>query len=543
MARTDAIPVGPERAGDAAGPTVELPVRELLSGWGLVTGAAAADRAGTARLIAGGILDRGHPLLVVDRDGTYADLGRREGAVHAGADDGHDRQVGVDAAETLAALALERGVPVVLDVASFPDERAARSLLTALAEQLLATARRVDRPLPVFLPAFHELVPAGDATDECGRSLHGLARCGPEHGCGVVAISARPARVRSAYIDRCDWQLWHRHPRRSDSAVADRRLGPVDRELVEVLDRGEAYLQCEWESRVRKVSVESGGNEPSGATVDLGAGERPRSTHGIADGGGPTVDGTATAGQYERRIRDLERSLQAVTERLQTIERSLADGTDPVGAEMGATDQDHQSTRGTNAAADTPADDTDDDLFGVDPGALTGDSDDSDPDSPGPDGSGPAETAPPETTSSSPGPSSNTSLNDGRPGGVRPEERKVVRRLRETIAGFDHVTRGMLAYYREYGPASPVDAHVAAGVDADRTVAYRRNGAMREADLIEHAGRGGYTDRLRAAVVEAHDDRLDSRSADAAVDAVVAELPAPNPRAGEDSRSDGNGGW
>jgi intein/homing endonuclease/TolA-binding protein len=99
-------------------------------------------------------------------------------------------------------------------------------------------------------------------------------------------------------------------------------------------------------------------------------------------------------------------------------------------------------------------------------------------------------------------------------------EREVVRDLKATIRGFDAVTRRMLAHYRGRGPDDPVEAHVAAGGDGDRTRAYSRNRTLRQADLVAHAGRGRYGYRLPARVQAAHDDRLDEAELADAVEAV-----------------------
>jgi len=73
---------------------------------------------------------------------------------------------------------------------------------------------------------------------------------------------------------------------------------------------------------------------------------------------------------------------------------------------------------------------------------------------------------------------------------------------------------------------SPLDAHVAAGGDGERTEAYRRNGQLREHGLIEHAGRGEYQSRLRASIREAHDDRLAKANLEAALSRVIELLPS-----------------
>lgn len=109
------------------------------------------------------------------------------------------------------------------------------------------------------------------------------------------------------------------------------------------------------------------------------------------------------------------------------------------------------------------------------------------------------------------------------------ERRPVVAHLRSTIEQLDPVTRKMLAHYHEYGPASPLDAHVVAGGDGDRTAAYRRNGVLREASLVVHVGRGRYATRLRQIVVDAHGGRLDEEELRRAVGAVEEALPVASP--------------
>lgn len=124
-------------------------------------------------------------------------------------------------------------------------------------------------------------------------------------------------------------------------------------------------------------------------------------------------------------------------------------------------------------------------------------------------------------------PSASHPRSDARDGsnGVPP----VVAHLRSTIEQLEPVTRKMLAHYHEYGPASPLDAHVVAGGDGDRTAAYRRNGVLREAALVAHVGRGHYATRLREIVVEAHGERLDEEGLRRAVGAVEEALPVASP--------------
>ncbi len=101
--------------------------------------------------------------------------------------------------------------------------------------------------------------------------------------------------------------------------------------------------------------------------------------------------------------------------------------------------------------------------------------------------------------------------------------------LRADIEELDRKTRRMLAYYREQGPGTPLNAHFSAGGSGDRTAAYARNRELRLRELVEHVGRGKYDSRIAALVREESDRRLD----DDEVESVVSRL--------ESAFLDGNG--
>ena len=103
-------------------------------------------------------------------------------------------------------------------------------------------------------------------------------------------------------------------------------------------------------------------------------------------------------------------------------------------------------------------------------------------------------------------------------------DRPIVERVRAVLADLDEPTRAMLAEYRDRGPCTPVDAHEAADGEGERTVAYSKNSALREAGLIRHAGRGQYAYALPTFVEAAHDGRLDDGAAEEVVDAIEAGL-------------------
>jgi intein/homing endonuclease len=92
------------------------------------------------------------------------------------------------------------------------------------------------------------------------------------------------------------------------------------------------------------------------------------------------------------------------------------------------------------------------------------------------------------------------------------EEPLVVRELKADVAGLETKTRKMLAFYREYGPATPLNAHFAAGGDGDRTGAYAHNRQVRTLGLIEHVGRGHYDYCLRDCLREAFEGHVDEEA-------------------------------
>jgi hypothetical protein len=104
---------------------------------------------------------------------------------------------------------------------------------------------------------------------------------------------------------------------------------------------------------------------------------------------------------------------------------------------------------------------------------------------------------------------------DGRAGGLSDgEEPLLVRELKAEIGGLDTRSREMLAHYAESGPGTPLDAHLAAGGDGDRTHAYAHNRRLRTRGLVEHVGRSYYDYRLRDLLREELDgatgDELDA---------------------------------
>jgi len=512
----------------------------------------------SASVVAEKLLDRGYSILCVDIDGEYYGLKEEYEILHVGADEECDLQVSVEHAEKLASLALEQGVPIILDVSSFLDERDARELLKEVAKHLFAKEKKVKQPFLMLVEEIHEYIPEGGGMDECGRMLVKIGKRGRKHGLGIVGISQRPADVKKDFITQCDWLLWHRLTWSNDTKVAGRILGNDYRDRIEELDDGECFMMSDFDESLKQVQMERKRTFDAGATPGLDDFERPELKSVSADLVGELESITENERERESRIQELERELTGKKERIEELEAELEEARDlsQMAEQFSRAMMAHATGRpfrddvtGRQAELSDLPGPLPDPTTDAEPGGEVVNPDPTDDEARERDAEaasvaaaldavGDDATAEPdagderpstETTSLADDAGPAAEATDGGTGRVGNGDRAVVRELRATIDALDDIPRAMVAYYHEYGPASPLDAHVVAGGDGDRTAAYRHNGRLREAELIEHAGRGGYRTRFREAIREAHDDRLDDDDLEAAVAHVEDALPPARP--------------
>ena len=138
------------------GTSVELPVVELLTGRGFVTGKSGSGKSNTASVIIEKLLDNRFSTLIVDTDGEYYGLKEEYEILHAGADEECDVQVTADHAEKLAALALEQNVPIILDVSGYTEADEAREVVAAVVRALFTREREARTPFLLVAEEIHE---------------------------------------------------------------------------------------------------------------------------------------------------------------------------------------------------------------------------------------------------------------------------------------------------------------------------------------------------------------------------------------------------
>ncbi|MGB9958275.1 helicase HerA domain-containing protein [Haloferax prahovense] len=545
---------GPGGEGiEEPGTTVDLPVVDILTGRGFVTGKSGSGKSNTASVIIENLLSANFPVLIVDTDGEYYGLKQEFELLHAGADDECDIQVSPEHAERLATLALEQNVPIILDVSGYLDDAASDELVTEVAKHLFAKEKKLKKPFLMLIEECHEYIPEKGGMDEAGKMLIKIGKRGRKHGLGVVGISQRPADVKKDFITQCDWLVWHRLTWRNDTKVVGRILGSEYADAIEDMGNGEGFLVTDWSESIRRVQFHKKQTFDAGATPGLDDFERPDLKSVDGDLVSDLKEISDEKARQESRIADLRQEIDKKDARIRQLERELEEARDlsrmadqfaqamfqkaeaPYRGGDGRNlnrPTDKQAALGeyneasdgdvADAAADAAAeaDDTTDNAGDTPPRrpleapsgppwpthGLLSEGDEAEAN--GASDAGAA--APPADDESW---MAAAEMGDFEPAELHPapgaeSRRDVVDRMTAIVNALGDVHHGMLAHYRERGISDPLAAHVAAGETGDQHLAYGRNRSLRRAGFIRHAGRGKYEYALPDLVSDEYADLL-----------------------------------
>jgi len=322
---TRTIHVGETADGDP----VELPVVEVLTGRGFITGKSGSGKSNTASVVVEELLEAGYPVCIIDTDGEYYGLKQSYELLHAGADEECDVQVSSEHAEKLANLALEENVPLILDVSGFLDKSDADELIRETARHLFAKEKKLKKPFLLVVEECHEYIPESGGMDETGRMFVQIGKRGRKHGLGIVGISQRPADVKKDFITQANWLTWHRLTWENDTKVVGRIVGSEYGNRVSDLNDGQAFVQSDWtEADVQTIQFKRKRTFDAGATPGLDDFERPE-LKSVSDT--LTEDLAAVTELQEQRqdrIKDLERKLENREQRIAELERELDNARD-----------------------------------------------------------------------------------------------------------------------------------------------------------------------------------------------------------------------
>ncbi|OIB59382.1 helix-turn-helix domain-containing protein [Natrialba sp. SSL1] len=300
----------------------ELPVEDILTGRLFATGKSGAGKSNTGSVIAEELLERGHPLLIVDVDGEYWGLKETYEVLHVGATEECDLQVTSDHAGKLAELALEQHVPIVLDVSGYVDSDDADALVRETARELFAREQQAMQPFLLLVEEIHEYIPQQGSAGDVGEVLTRIAKRGRKRGLGIAGFSQRPADVDKAFITQADCLVWHRLTWGNDVDVVQDVIDAEHADAVSSLGDGEAFVQADWdEADVQRVQFRRKRTFDAGATPGLDDIDRPE-LKSIDEGLVDELEEISDAADRRRgEIDRLEQRLDEKDERIEELKR------------------------------------------------------------------------------------------------------------------------------------------------------------------------------------------------------------------------------
>ncbi|WP_395166379.1 helicase HerA domain-containing protein [Natrinema pallidum] len=308
----------------ADGEPVTLPIVELLTGRAFITGKSGSGKSNSASVVTEELLEAGYPVLIVDTDGEYYGLKEQYEILHAGADEQADIQVGPEHAGRLAQLALEDGVPIILDVSGYLDEDVADELIRETARELFTREKELKTPFLLVVEEIHEYIPEGGSLDAVGKMLIKISKRGRKHGLGIAGISQRPADVKKDFITQANWLLWHRLTWDNDTTVVRRVVSSDAADAIGDLADGEAFLQADWrDADLERVQVRRKRTFDAGATPGLEDVERPDLKSLDEDLLGELEEISDRADQRRDEIERLQEELEQREDRIADLEDEL----------------------------------------------------------------------------------------------------------------------------------------------------------------------------------------------------------------------------
>ncbi len=245
---------------------VSLPMVDILTGRGFVTGKSGSGKSNTVNVLVEEILDRNQPLLIIDTDGEYWGLKEHYSILHLGNGEQCDVRVTSTDAETIVDLALVEHVPIILDISGFLHSEDAQEITHRVIRELFHREKTLKEPFLLIVEEVHEYIPETGGLSDMGEMLIQVAKRGRKHGLGFLGVSQRPASVDKDFITQCDWIVWHRLTWKNDTDVVSTILGNDAADTVEDLDPGEALLMADWNDQTTQVQMRKKSTYDAGAT-------------------------------------------------------------------------------------------------------------------------------------------------------------------------------------------------------------------------------------------------------------------------------------
>ena len=252
-----------------------VPVIEILTGRGFVTGKSGSGKSNTAGVIAEELLESGYNILIVDTEGEYFGLKERYELLHVGGDEFADVEVSPSHAKKIAEIAIKRNMPVILDVSGYFDSADAEALITNVLEHIYHLEKEERKPFLIMVEEMQEYLPQQGGGTELAELLERIAKRGRKRGLGICGMSQRPSSVDKDFITQCDWMVWHRLTWETDINVVRNILGSDRASDVPEFNPGQGILMTDWDDAIETVQFKRKRTHDGGATPGLESYDRP----------------------------------------------------------------------------------------------------------------------------------------------------------------------------------------------------------------------------------------------------------------------------
>jgi hypothetical protein len=304
---------------------IDFPVVELLTGRGFITGKSGSGKSNTTGVILEQLLEQSFPFLIVDTEGEYYGLKEEYEILHVGADESCDVRIGKEHTGKIIDLALEKNLPIVLDVSGYLSDENAKDIVGSVVKGLFDKEKKMKKPFLLVIEECHEYIPEQMTLDGCGQSIIKVAKRGRKRGLGVLGISQRPADVKKDFITQANYKIWHNLDWDTDLNVVRRVIGKDSVDTVKELETGEGLIDADFLDGLKKAKFKERETFHAGQTPDLSDFETPDLKSVSSDLVDELQQITEESEEEKDRISELEEELEKKNMEIENLQERIND--------------------------------------------------------------------------------------------------------------------------------------------------------------------------------------------------------------------------
>lgn len=304
---------------------IDFPIVELLTGRGFITGKSGSGKSNTTGVILEQLLEQNFPFLIVDTEGEYYGLKEEYEILHVGADESCDVRIGEEHTGKIIDLALEKNLPIVLDVSGYLSRDDAKNIVGSVVKGLFDKEKKLKKPFLLVIEECHEYIPEQMKLDDCGQAIIKVAKRGRKRGLGVLGISQRPADVKKDFITQANYKIWHNLDWDTDLNVVRRVMGKDSVDTVKDLETGEALIDADFLDGLKEAKFKERDTFHAGQTPDLSDFETPDLKSVSSDLVDELQRITKEKEEEKDRISELEEELNKRDTEIENLEERIND--------------------------------------------------------------------------------------------------------------------------------------------------------------------------------------------------------------------------